>query len=75
MEPKGDIVLDKYPGEWEVMPSYIEEPRGGGLQVGLYPARRTAPGSTSPRPSSPSSSTPHPETGFPLAIGEGATTP
>ena len=26
MEPKGHIVLDKYPGEWEVMPSYIEEP-------------------------------------------------
>ena len=26
MEPKGHIVLDKYKGEWEVMPSYIEEP-------------------------------------------------
>ena len=26
MEPKGHIVLEKYPGEWEVMPSYIEEP-------------------------------------------------
>ena len=26
MEPKGHIVLDKYQGEWEVMPSYIEEP-------------------------------------------------
>ena len=26
MEPKGHIVLDRYPGEWEVMPSYIEEP-------------------------------------------------
>ena len=26
MEPKGHIVLDKYPGEWEVVPSYIEEP-------------------------------------------------
>src|SRR5438046_6268490 len=25
MEPKGYIVLDKYPGEWEAMPSYIEE--------------------------------------------------
>jgi alanine dehydrogenase len=23
MEPKGHIVLEKYPGEWEVMPSYI----------------------------------------------------
>ena len=28
MEPKGHIVLDKYPGEWEIMPSYIEEPEG-----------------------------------------------
>jgi alanine dehydrogenase len=26
MEPKGHIVLDRYQGEWEVMPSYIEEP-------------------------------------------------
>ena len=26
LEPKGHIVLDKYPGEWEVMPSYIESP-------------------------------------------------
>ena len=26
MEPKGHIVLDQYPGEWEIMPSYIEEP-------------------------------------------------
>src|SRR5262245_13893198 len=25
MEPKGHIVLDRYQGEWEVMPSYIEE--------------------------------------------------
>ena len=29
MEPKGHIVLKKYPGEWEVMPSYIEEPLAG----------------------------------------------
>jgi len=28
MEPKGHIVLDQYPGEWEIMPSYIEEPEG-----------------------------------------------
>src|SRR5882762_11047391 len=26
MDPKGHIVLAKYPGEWEAMPSYIEEP-------------------------------------------------
>jgi alanine dehydrogenase len=25
MEPKGHIVIDRHPGEWEVMPSYIEE--------------------------------------------------
>ena len=31
LEPKGHIVLDKYPGEWEVMPSYIEEPAGAGV--------------------------------------------
>jgi len=29
LEPKGHIVLDKYPGEWEVMPSYIEAPIKG----------------------------------------------
>jgi len=29
LEPKGHIVLDKYPGEWEVMPSYIEAPVEG----------------------------------------------
>ncbi len=29
LEPKGHIVLDKYPGEWEVMPSYIEAPIEG----------------------------------------------
>ncbi len=28
MEPKGHIVLDRYPGEWEVMPFYIEQPEG-----------------------------------------------
>jgi alanine dehydrogenase len=28
MEPKGHIVLDKFPGEWEIMPSYIEDPEG-----------------------------------------------
>ena len=29
MDPKGHIVLDKFPGEWEAMPSYIEEPHAG----------------------------------------------
>ena len=61
MEPKGHIVLDRYPGEWEVMPSYIEEgrtARGGGLQVGLDPRGQRE--STSCPPSSRSSSTPIP---------------
>ena len=31
LEPKGHIVLDRYPGEWEVMPSYIEAPAGAGV--------------------------------------------
>ncbi|MEQ9572311.1 MAG: hypothetical protein RLN95_09570, partial [Nitratireductor sp.] len=26
MDPKGHIVLDRFAGEWEAMPSYIEEP-------------------------------------------------
>ena len=26
MDPKGHIVLPQFPGEWEAMPSYIEEP-------------------------------------------------
>src|SRR6478672_5511897 len=35
MDPKGHIVLDKYPGEWEAMPSYIEEPEAASLQMGV----------------------------------------
>ena len=77
MEPKGHIVLDRYRGEWEVMPSYIEEHGGPGsrerrrgLQVGLDPrGQRRA---TSFRQCSRSSSTPIPETGFPLAICDGS---
>ena len=37
MDPKGHIVLDKFPGEWEAMPSYIEEPRRRRLQMGIDP--------------------------------------
>lgn len=69
MEPKGHIVLDRYPGEWEVMPSYIEEPeaaackwvsiREGNAKYGL-PAVFSILVYT------------HPETGFPLAICDGS---
>ena len=37
MEPKGHIVLDRYRGEWEVMPSWIEEPEAAEI-----PQQRTA---------------------------------
>jgi alanine dehydrogenase len=33
MNPKQHIVLDKYPGEWEAMPSYIEEPEAAGVGI------------------------------------------
>jgi len=69
MEPKGHIVLDRYAGEWEVMPSYIEEPeaaackwvsiREGNAKYGL-PAVFSILVYT------------HPETGFPLAICDGS---
>ena len=49
MEPKGHIVLDRYRGEWEVMPSYIEEPEQRRAN-GCRSARTTR--STSSRPSS-----------------------
>jgi hypothetical protein len=52
MEPKGHIVLDDYPGEFEVMPSFIEDPRASGS-----PSARTTRASSCPR-SSRSSSTP-----------------
>ena len=37
IDPKGHIVLDKYPGEWEAMPRPISGAGGGGLQVGVHP--------------------------------------
>ena len=39
MDPKGHIVLDKYPGEWETMPSYIEEPEAAACK-GMLTRRR-----------------------------------
>jgi len=69
MEPKGHIVLDRYRGEWEVMPSYIEEPEAAACKWvsirednGMYelPAVFSILIYT------------HPETGFPLAICDGS---
>jgi alanine dehydrogenase len=69
MEPKGHIVLDRYKGEWEVMPSYIEEPEAAACKWvsirednGKYelPAVFSILVYT------------HPETGFPLAICDGS---
>ena len=37
MEPKGHIVLDRYPGEWEVDALVHRGARGGRVQVGLDP--------------------------------------
>jgi alanine dehydrogenase len=77
MEPKGHIVLDRYRGEWEVMPSYIEEHEGPG------PARPEAAACkwVSIREDNARFELPavfsilvytHPETGFPLAICDGS---
>src|ERR671934_150081 len=69
MEPKGHIVLDRYKGEWEVMPSYIEEPEAAACKW------------VSIREDNASYELPavfsiliytHPETGFPLAICDGS---
>jgi alanine dehydrogenase len=77
MEPKGHIVLDRYPGEFEVMPSYIEEVAGTG------PDRPDAAACkwVSIREDNGRYDLPtvfsilvytHPETGFPLAICDGS---
>src|SRR5581483_5856446 len=60
MEPKGHIVLDRYQGEWEVMPSYIEEPEAAACK---WVSIREDTRSTSCRPSSRSSSTRIPRPG------------
>lgn len=75
MEPKGHIVLKKYPGEWEVMPSYIEEPIGGVPEaaackwVSIREENRAR--FDLPTVFSILIYT-HPETGFPLAICDGS---
>jgi alanine dehydrogenase len=70
MEPKGHIVLEKYPGEWEAMPSYIEEPEAAACKwVSIRERNRERFGL--PTVFSILIYT-HPETGFPLAICDGS---
>ena len=69
MEPKGHIVVDRYPGEWEVMPSYIEEPEAAAckwVSIREDNARFELPTVFSILVYT------HPETGFPLAICDGS---
>ena len=37
MDPKGHIVLDKYPGEWEAMPVLHRGAGGRRVQMGVDP--------------------------------------
>jgi alanine dehydrogenase len=69
MEPKGHIVLDRYRGEWEVMPSYIEEPEAAAckwVSIREENAKFELPAVFSILIYT------HPETGFPLAICDGS---
>jgi len=70
MDPKGHIVLDKYPGEWEAMPSYIEEPQAAACKwVSIRERNREK--YDLPTVFSILIYT-HPETGLPLAICDGS---
>lgn len=70
MDPKGHIVLDQYPGEWEAMPSYIEEPEAAACKwVSIRENNRER--FDLPTVFSILIYT-HPETGFPLAICDGS---
>jgi alanine dehydrogenase len=70
MDPKGHIVLDKYPGEWEAMPSYIEDPEAAACKwVSIREQNRER--FDLPTVFSILVYT-HPETGFPLAICDGS---
>ena len=70
MEPKGHIVLERYPGEWEAMPSYIEEPEAAACKwVSIREQNRER--FDLPTVFSILVYT-HPETGFPLAICDGS---
>ena len=67
---KGHIVLDRYPGEWEAMPSYIEEPEAAACKwVSIRERNREK--YDLPTVFSILIYT-HPETGFPLAICDGS---
>jgi alanine dehydrogenase len=69
MEPKGHIVLDRYQGEFEVMPSYIEEPEAAAckwVSIREDNARFELPTVFSILVYT------HPESGFPLAICDGS---
>jgi alanine dehydrogenase len=70
MDPKGHIVLDRFPGEWEAMPSYIEEPHAAACKwVSIRERNRE-------RYNLPTVFSiliyTEPETGFPLAIVDGS---
>lgn len=70
MDPKQHIVLGKYPGEWEAMPSYIEEPEAAACKwVSIRERNREK--YDLPTVFSILIYT-HPETGFPLAICDGS---
>src|SRR6266851_408887 len=69
MEPKGHIVLDRYQGEWEVMPSWIEEPEAAACK--WVSVREDNSKYELPAVFSILIYT-HPETGFPLAICDGS---
>src|SRR5437899_3067763 len=70
MDPKGHIVLDKYPGEWDAMPSYIAEPEAAACKwVSIREQNRDR--FDLPTVFSILIYT-HPETGFPLAICDGS---
>lgn len=69
LEPKGHIVLEQYKGEWEVMPSWIEEPEAAAckwVSIREDNARFELPAVFSILIYT------HPETGFPLAICDGS---
>ena len=68
--PKGHIVLDKYPGEWEAIASHIEEPEAAACKwVSIRERNRNK--FDLPTVFSILIYT-HPETGFPLAICDGS---
>jgi alanine dehydrogenase len=69
LEPKGHIVLDRYQGEFEVMPSYIEEPEAAACK--WVSIREDNSKYELPAVFSILVYT-HPETGFPLAICDGS---